>query len=71
VAASRGRHHLWLTPPPAREDVPLLDGNINSWLERDDRLSLVRCLRRTPASGDGTARAFLSDRYRASTPSTY
>ncbi|MEV4708202.1 DUF932 domain-containing protein [Actinoplanes sp. NPDC049316] len=47
----------------AAENVPLLDDNVNSWLERDDRRFLVRCLRRTPDSGDGTARAFLSDRY--------
>ncbi|MBM2623413.1 DUF932 domain-containing protein [Actinoplanes sp. LDG1-06] len=47
----------------ARENVPLLDDNINSWLERDDRRFLVRCQRDTPDSNDGTARAFLSDRY--------
>ena len=47
----------------ALDNVPLLDTNVNSWLERDDRRFLVRCLRRTPDSGDGTARAFLSDRY--------
>ena len=47
----------------ARENVPLLDDNINSWLQRDDRRFLVRCLRHTPDSGEGTARAFLSDRY--------
>jgi hypothetical protein len=47
----------------AAENVPALDYNVNTWLERDDRRFLVRCLRRTPTSGDGTARAFLSDRY--------
>lgn len=45
----------------ARENVPLLDDNVNSWLERDRRRFLVRCLR-TGANG-GVARAFLSDRY--------
>ena len=47
----------------AAENVPLMDDNINSWLQRDDRRFLVRCLRHTRDSGDGTARAFLSDRY--------
>ncbi|MEU7906396.1 DUF932 domain-containing protein [Actinoplanes sp. NPDC049118] len=47
----------------AAEDVPLLDYNINRWLERDDRRFLVRCLRHDSTGGDGTARAFLSDRY--------
>ena len=47
----------------ARENVPLLDANVNSWLQRDDRRFLVRCLRHSIDSGEGTARAFLSDRY--------
>ncbi|MFI1996736.1 DUF932 domain-containing protein [Actinoplanes sp. NPDC020271] len=47
----------------ARENVPLLDYNINGWLENDDRRFLVRCLREDPASSTGVARAFLSDRY--------
>jgi hypothetical protein len=46
----------------AQENMPLLDTNVNSWLSRDDRRFLVRCLRHA-AGGDGTARAFLSDRY--------
>lgn len=45
----------------ARENVPLLDDNVNSWLERDRRRFLVRCLRGD--AGVGVARAFLSDRY--------
>lgn len=45
----------------AAENVPLLDANVNSWLERDHRRFLIRCLRRD--SGPGIARAFLSDRY--------
>ena len=47
----------------ARENVPLLDDNVNSWLKRDDRRFLVRCLRRSPDSGDGAVRALLSDWY--------
>jgi len=47
----------------AHENVPLLDSNLNSWLARDDRRFLVRCLRHDTTGGDGTARAFLSDRY--------
>ena len=47
----------------AAENVPLLDTNVNSWLERDDRRFLVRCLRHSIDSGEGTARAFLSDKY--------
>lgn len=47
----------------SRENIPALDFNINTWLERDDRRFLVRCLRRSIGSGEGTARAFLSDRY--------
>ncbi|WP_199512207.1 DUF932 domain-containing protein [Nucisporomicrobium flavum] len=46
-----------------RENIPALDFNINTWLERDDRRFLVRCLRRSTGSSVGTARAFLSDRY--------
>ena len=45
----------------AAENLPLLDDNVNSWLERDPRRFLIRCLRRD--SGPGVARAFLSDRY--------
>ncbi|MEV8509684.1 DUF932 domain-containing protein [Actinoplanes sp. NPDC051475] len=47
----------------AAENVPLLDTNVNSWLQRDDRRFLVRCLRDNIDSAEGTARAFLSDRY--------
>ncbi|RSM47764.1 DUF932 domain-containing protein [Actinoplanes sp. ATCC 53533] len=47
----------------AHENMPLLDTNVNSWLSRDDRRFLVRCLRHRAAGGNGTARAFLSDRY--------
>jgi hypothetical protein len=45
----------------AAENLPLLDANVNSWLERDHRRFLIRCLRGD--SGVGVARAFLSDRY--------
>jgi hypothetical protein len=45
----------------AADNVPLLDANVNSWLERDHRRFLIRCLRRD--NGPGIARAFLSDRY--------
>lgn len=45
----------------ATENLPLLDHNVNSWLERDHRRFLIRCLRGD--SGPGVARAFLSDRY--------
>ncbi len=45
----------------ATENLPLLDHNVNSWLERDHRRFLIRCLRGD--SGLGVARAFLSDRY--------
>jgi hypothetical protein len=45
----------------AAENLALLDQNVNSWLERDHRRFLIRCLRRD--SGPGVARAFLSDRY--------
>ena len=47
----------------ARENVPLLDDNINSWLQRDNRRFLVRCLHHSIDAGAGTARALLSDRY--------
>ena len=47
----------------ARENLPLLDDNVNSWLGRDDRRFLVRCLRHTTGDAHGAARAFLSDRY--------
>lgn len=47
----------------AHENVPALDYNVNTWLARDDRRFLVRCLRDDTTGGDGTARAFLSDRY--------
>ncbi len=45
----------------ATENLPLLDHNVNSWLERDHRRFLIRCLRGD--AGLGVARAFLSDRY--------
>ena len=52
----------------AKDNVTLLDDNVNSWLQRDGRRFLIRCLRhRTaahgPGGGHGTARAFLSDSY--------
>ena len=48
-----------------REDHPrLYDLNVNSWLERDDRKFLIRCLRPESGSGPGIARAFLSDGYK-------
>jgi len=48
-----------------REEHPrLYDGNVNGWLERDDRQFLVRCLRPESGAGPGIARAFLSDDYK-------
>ena len=48
---------------PADANLRLLDNNINSWLERDDRRFLIRLLRDQPSPDQGTARAFLSDKY--------
>jgi hypothetical protein len=46
-----------------REERPeLYDGNVNGWLDGDDRKFLVRCLR--GETGTGVARAFLSDGYK-------
>jgi len=47
----------------ANDNVPALDYNINTWLERDNRRFLVRCLRHDTTGGNGVARAFLSDSY--------
>jgi hypothetical protein len=49
----------------AEENLPALDYNVNTWLERDPRRFLVRCLRSVNATSgaDGVARAFLSDRF--------
>jgi hypothetical protein len=48
----------------AEENVPALDYNINTWMERDHRRFLVRCLRHTAGGSDGgIARAFLSDQF--------
>jgi hypothetical protein len=46
-----------------REQAPgLYDANVNTWLGRDDRRFLIRCLRAD--DGGGAARAFLSDGYK-------
>lgn len=46
-----------------REQAPgLYDANVNTWLERDERRFLIRCLRAD--DGGGAARAFLSDGYK-------
>ncbi|MDY7091274.1 MAG: DUF932 domain-containing protein, partial [Actinomycetota bacterium] len=48
---------------PADANLRLLDANVNSWLERDDRRFLIRLLRDQPSPDHGTVRAVLSDRY--------
>ncbi|MFI5497149.1 DUF932 domain-containing protein [Actinoplanes sp. NPDC051859] len=45
------------------ENLPAFDYNINTWLERDDRRFLARCMRHETSAGDGFVRAFLSDRF--------
>ncbi|WP_229783222.1 DUF932 domain-containing protein [Pilimelia anulata] len=45
----------------AGECPELYDENVNTWLARDPRRFLIRCLR--GEAGTGVARAFLSDRY--------
>ncbi|MFC7530172.1 DUF932 domain-containing protein [Actinoplanes sp. GCM10030250] len=48
----------------AEDNVPALDYNVNTWMERDHRRFLVRCLRHTAGGNDGgVARAFLSDSF--------
>ncbi|MBO3736679.1 DUF932 domain-containing protein [Actinoplanes flavus] len=49
----------------ADENLPALDYNINTWLERDHRRFLVRCRRsaNAAAGADGVTHAFLSDRF--------
>jgi hypothetical protein len=43
------------------EHLPLLDANVNGWLERDDRVHFIRALR---SGNEGFARAVVSRRYR-------
>jgi hypothetical protein len=48
-----------------REQRPgLYDANVNGWLAGDSRKFLIRCLRPATGTGQGAARAFLSDGYK-------
>jgi len=42
----------------------LYDANVNAWLDGDARKFLIRCLRPGSGTGEGAARAFLSDGYK-------